>query len=822
MKDRLILMAVLTLMLLLLLSPAQASLEPPAHPLFDGDAVHEIRLTFDQPNWWTLLEDNFENYPDDPPYLPGSFEWGVVQFDSIGVRFKGNSSYGSYPGVKKSFKLDIDEYVLDQTVYGLDKLNLNNGFMDPSFVREKSCYELCEAAGLPTERTNFAALYINNTYWGLYTLVEQFDQEFIESRFGPGEEGNLWKGEPHGSLEYLGTNESSYYADYELKTNEEENDWSSLVELTDKLNNTSLASLPDTLSEIMEVSSALAMLAIDNLTVNLDSYIGRCVNYYLYHRDLDSRFVFSKWDVNESWGIFNMWNLSQTQLRQLDPLWVNPQPGQNRPLAERLWDIPQYEEIYLGHFKRLMAGAADPDRLVARMEAMRDLIRPFVYLDNNKMFTNTEFDNAMTSNIYDGPRIIPALETFIRARDSWLRGRIGTWTPADGLVLNEVMSDNNQTLADDYGDFDDWIEIVNNGAGPVNLFGYYLTDDMAYPQLYAFPDTTIQPGEYFILWADGETSEGSLHTSFKLSAGGEDLFFLDGSVIRDALTIPALGAEQPYGRWPDATGDWQLLSLATPGAENQNPTEPEEITLFINEFIALNNSGIQDSSGSYEDWLEIYNPGPDPLALGGLYLTDDLANPTQWALPDTSIAGEGFLLFWCDNDEEEGPLHTNFKLSGDGEDLGLFGRLTAGNEAIDTYTFGAQSADISEGRSTDGGSPWIFFSIPTPGASNGAGTGVVTPDTVWRLTLSPCQPDPFKSSTLFRFTIPRDEEARLEIFNVQGRRVASLIDGRMTAGQKTFEWSGRDNHGDKIASGVYFARLTLGLESKTQRLVRLR
>ena len=106
-----------------------------------------------------------------------------MHFDSIGVRFKGSSSY-TYPGVKKSFKLDINVFVPGQEVYGLDKLNLNNCFLDPSFAREKACYELCLAAGLPTERTNYAELYINGSYWGLYLLVEQFDQEFIESRFG--------------------------------------------------------------------------------------------------------------------------------------------------------------------------------------------------------------------------------------------------------------------------------------------------------------------------------------------------------------------------------------------------------------------------------------------------------------------------------------------------------------------------------------------------------------------------------------------------------------------------------------------------------------
>lgn len=378
---------------------ARAALEPPTHPCFDGDAVHEFHLTFHQPDWWDQLVENFEGQ-DDPIYLEAAFDWEEMHLDTIGVRFKGIHSYYGYPGVKKSFKLDIDEFVEGQEIYDLDKLNLNNGFMDPSFVREKCCYELCKAAGLPTERTNYVALYINDTYWGLYTLVEQLDQEFIESRFGPGEEGNLWKGEPHATLEYFGSGEWLYYDFYELKTNEEENDWSALVELVDGLNNTPLAGLPDTLHGLMDVNSALALIAVDNLTVNLDGYVGRCGNYYFYHRDRDSRFVFANWDLNESWGVFDMWGmLSIEQLKHLDPFWVSPLPGENRPLAQRLWEVEVYRDIYLGHMQRLMAGDALPDTLIARMEELRDLIRPSVYADTNKMFTNQEFEEAMSTDI---------------------------------------------------------------------------------------------------------------------------------------------------------------------------------------------------------------------------------------------------------------------------------------------------------------------------------------------------------------------------------------------------------------------------------------
>ncbi|MBZ0268629.1 CotH kinase family protein, partial [bacterium] len=802
-----------------------AALLPQTHPLFDGDAVHEIHLTFAQPDYWTQLTDNFEDY-DDPPYIEAEFDWGSTHLDAIGVRFKGNSSYWGYYGNKKSFKLDIDEFVVGQEIEGLDKLTLNNCYLDPSFVREKCAYELCEAAGLPTVRTNYAALYINGTYWGLYLLIEQYDQEFLESRFGAGENGNLWKGEPYGSLEYLGANESSYYDDYELKTNETANDWSGLVHLTDVLNNTPVAALPDSLHNLVDANSAMAMLALENFTVNLDSYIGRCANYYFYQRDLDGRFAFMKWDQNEAWGVFNMWNLSTTQLAQLSPYWTNPSSGEDRPLAEQLYQVPGYDAVFLGHMKRLMAGAAQPDTLVARMEELRDLIRTWVYADPYMMFTTSQFEAAMTSNIYTsgGPppgRLIPALETMIRNRNTYLAAQIGTWTPIEGLVINELMASNSSTVADDAGDYDDWIEVANIGSFPIDLDGLGLTDHFEGVPDYVFPDTTLAPGDYLIVWADEETGEGAFHAPFKLDADGEDVYLTDGAVIIDAVTFPALASDGSWGRWPDGTGEWALLSAATPDAENENPVVPEDVVLYINEFVASNSVGIQDELGEFEDWVEIHNPGPDPVDMGGLYLTDDLTLTTQWVFPDTTLASGEFLVVWCDSDPTDGPLHTNFKLSAGGEEIGLFGRLAAGNAVIDSYAYGAQSTDVSEGRETDGASTWVTFTVPTPGASNGSSVAVPLDHEVG-LRLLPCSPNPFALRTNLGFAIPGEGHVRLDLFDIRGRMIARLVDGTLAAGTHDVTWDGRDGSGVRLASGVYFSRLVFGDRVLTGRITLLR
>ncbi|MGD0551133.1 MAG: lamin tail domain-containing protein [Sedimentisphaerales bacterium] len=145
--------------------------------------------------------------------------------------------------------------------------------------------------------------------------------------------------------------------------------------------------------------------------------------------------------------------------------------------------------------------------------------------------------------------------------------------------------------------------------------------------------------------------------------------------------------------------------------------------LLINEFMASNNSssGIHDPHGDYDDWIEIYNLGDTPVDMAGMYLTDDLTDPAKFHIPtgyssQTTIPARGFLVFWADDETTQGPLHTNFKLSGSGEEIGLYD--TDGVTQIDAVVFGEQTTDISYGRYPDAEENWRFFSTATPGAAN--------------------------------------------------------------------------------------------------------
>lgn len=160
-----------------------------------------------------------------------------------------------------------------------------------------------------------------------------------------------------------------------------------------------------------------------------------------------------------------------------------------------------------------------------------------------------------------------------------------------------------------------------------------------------------------------------------------------------------------------AHGEWSALSEAT-------YVVPLTSKLYINEIMAENTTAIEDPDepGSYEDWIEIYNPSNSDIELGGMYLTDDVDDVTKYEIPlGTVVSAGGYILFWADNDNEEGAVHLSFALSKGGETVSLV--AADGVTVVDTVTFGGQTADLSYGRTSDGGAEWSTMS-PSPGQAN--------------------------------------------------------------------------------------------------------
>ncbi|MFX1566574.1 MAG: lamin tail domain-containing protein [Promethearchaeota archaeon] len=140
------------------------------------------------------------------------------------------------------------------------------------------------------------------------------------------------------------------------------------------------------------------------------------------------------------------------------------------------------------------------------------------------------------------------------------------------------------------------------------------------------------------------------------------------------------------------------------------------VTVVINELMADNDAAVQSPDGTYPDWIELYNNGDYSIDLSGMYLTDNLANPT-WQFPSGTVIGaNSYLLVWADGNVAQGPLHADFRLNANGETVGLL--ASDGETLIDSVTYDKQIRDLSYGRTSDGSSSWSYMTNPTPGESN--------------------------------------------------------------------------------------------------------
>ncbi|GIV27412.1 MAG: hypothetical protein KatS3mg027_1226 [Bacteroidia bacterium] len=380
----------------------------PGDNLFLSPTVHTVKIYFSQPGWYDSL---IAYKPLDIKML-GNVEIDGYYIDSVGIQFKGNSSF-NVPGKKKSWKIDFNEFVSGQKFDGLKAINLNNGFKDPTFLREKITLDFCQKNGIPAPRCSYANVYVNDTLWGFYMMVEQVDKTFLKNWF-PENEGNLFKGDPQGSLQWYGSSPSSYYPKYELKTNETANDWTDLVHLIDVINNKPSAQFYDSLESVLNTSNAIKAWAFDNLFANLDSYRGSGHNYYIYHNLQTNKFEWIEWDVNEAFGNFNM-GMSVSQLENLSIFYI-PSPPSSRPLTNKMLQNTIYKTDYINTLCQFVSTNFDTTYLYRKIDSLANVIRPYVYADPQKFYTNSQFETNIHSNITVGSFNIPGLKSFILNR----------------------------------------------------------------------------------------------------------------------------------------------------------------------------------------------------------------------------------------------------------------------------------------------------------------------------------------------------------------------------------------------------------------------
>jgi len=193
---------------------------------FNEDRVVTVRFVMAEDDWDFMKKNaRAEQYARADLWYDGEL------IPDIALRPKGNSSLMttvSRGSIRFSLKADLNFFNSARNLYGMKKLNFNNGFSDPTFMRESLAYDLFEYIGMPTPRTSFVDLWINDTHMGLYTMVEQVDKTFLANHFSDSN-GNLYKPVlPAASLKWT---ETDYLKLQEDQANSGENDTPDTLEI---------------------------------------------------------------------------------------------------------------------------------------------------------------------------------------------------------------------------------------------------------------------------------------------------------------------------------------------------------------------------------------------------------------------------------------------------------------------------------------------------------------------------------------------------------------------------------------------------------------
>ncbi len=294
----------------------------------------------------------------------------------------------------------------------------------------------------------------------------------------------------------------------------------------------------------------------------------------------------------------------------------------------------------------------------------------------------------------------------------------GGWSASAEVIINEVMANNDNIILPN-NDVTDYIELHNPSATAMPLDRWRLTDTPTNLSKFLFPvGVSIPAGGYLLVYCDKETNSTGLHSGFGLDNDGSYVgLYTPEGVLSNSMTFGMQVSDHSVGRHPSAinylgaANDF-TLNLPTPGQSNILATLGDPGLLKINEWMALSVSAPGGNLKTNSDWLELYNPDTNIVALGGLVLSD--ASPVLPSLPALQkfsyIPPQGFVRIYAD-DKTNPANHVKFKISStSGDDLYLL-RADRSSEIdhVATTRLPADHINWSEGRLPDGTDTLVWF-----------------------------------------------------------------------------------------------------------------
>jgi len=697
---------------------------------YDQSLVRRIDLTFASPNFWTQLTANYSTKTN----LPATLLIDGNAYDSVGVRFRGNTSFNTGSSQKKSFKMELDFWKSGQDYDGYSTFKINNANSDRSMMREV-LYTTFIRRHIPAAKSNFIKLYLNGSNWGLYPNIQQLNKDYLEQWYlsndgiwwradkPPGSSGGGGWGDGTAALNYLTNDTATYKQYYTLKESSVPQPWDYLVRVCDKLENTPLTVLEDTLAKYMDIDRTLWYLASEIAWADDDSYIFKGKMDYYVHYGIETGLITPhEYDGNEafyipgltSWGVF--YNANNV----------------NYPLLNRLLAVPTLRQRYLAHMRTILAEEFDTAYTNTTIDNFRNLVDTIVANDTKKIYTTAQY----TSEIL-------VLKNFINSRKSYLGSNAEILEVAPTIV---------------------------DASYYINGVQYQQPTDMQATTILTTVFSTNGIDNIKLFYSNNIV--GNFISTDMFDDGLHDDNFAGDGVYGASIPGFAAGSWVRYYIQAASANTAKSVTYFPPGAEHNvfiytvAPISSADTSIVINEVMASNANVVMDNFGEYDDWIELYNKSNQPMDISGYTLTDNPVNLSKWTFPSgTIIPANDYLIVWADEDSSQGPYHANFKLSAAGELLML---LDTAFRIVDSTSWGQQTTNFGYARVPNGTGSFVIQG-PTFSANNnsvGIAENISTPV---QLTL---YPNP--TGDLVQIQVADAEQRDIEIYNSIGQKMDRL------------------------------------------------
>lgn len=716
---------------------------------YDRATIQTIEIFFASSTWDAQLD---AATATDTYIIADSVRINGISFDSVGVKYKGNSSYNANNN-KNPMHLQLDYIKGSQDYQGYRDVKLQNGYQDPSMIREVLSYAILEQY-MDCPKANFANVYINGTLRGLYSNAESINEKFNGDHYYVADQ-TMFKCNPTGGagpgttvnpdLKYINLDSSSYFNGYELKSSF---GWNRLVDLINTLNNDFT-----NIETKIDIDRAIWMLAFNNVLVNLDSYSGAFRQNYYLSWDLNSRFVPTIWDLNMSFNGFPGGTGSGSGSSSLDPM--SNSTSANHPLIKQIMANPMYKRMYMAHLRTIVQEIFANQTYLTMANGLRTTIDASVQADPYKFYTYTQYQSSLTTAVSGGGpggSSIPGIQTLMDGRVTYFNTN-SNYILVSPTISAFAASNNTPT----YGSS---IFITATCSNETNVYlGYRLDHHLKFNRVSMYDDG-----------AHGDGVAGDHVYGAQVTLNNVVFEYYIYAENSNAGLFSPQRAEHEY----------HSLTISMPYASNGN--------VLINEVLASNSNYGHDSNDESDDWVELYNVTNTGIDLSGMYLSDDPLNLMKWAFPlGTAINANDYLIVWADNDLIQSGLHTNFKLSSLGDNI-IFSN---GATIFDQILLGAQTTDVSYARCPDGSTAFMNV-IPTFDATNTCQVGI----NEHKQNTVRMYPVPFSSDITFNADGISGKD--LVVVDMMGREV---FHGEVTSDSFTIS-------GNEWKTGVYSVRIS--------------